>query len=52
MMTKWDSIQADLTPIIPKYWTQDNEEELDDLEISLDEMLELEDEEIEIEEEF
>ena len=51
-MTKWDSIQADLAPIIPKYWTQDNEDELDDLEISLDEMLELEDEEIEIEEEF
>lgn len=35
MMTKWDTIQADLEPITPKYWTDEEETEL-----SLDELLE------------
>ena len=40
-MTKWDSIQADLMPVIPKYWTEDSEQDFEDSEmISLDELLE------------
>ena len=35
MMTKWDTIQADLEPITPKYWTDEEE-----IEVSLDELLE------------
>ena len=34
-MTKWDTIQADLEPITPKYWTDEEE-----VEVSLDELLE------------
>jgi hypothetical protein len=45
MMTKWDSIQADLAPVVPKYWTEDSEIELEDSEIlSLDELLKEEEE--------
>ena len=40
MMTKWDTIQADLSPVLPKYW--DNEDEPQ--EISLDELMEQEQE--------
>lgn len=41
MMTKWDSIQADLVPVTPKYWSEFNEDELEDNEIiSLDKLLE------------
>lgn len=40
MMTKWDTIQADLEPVTPYYWNdQENNEDL-----SLDELLELEEE--------
>jgi len=40
MMTKWDTIQADVMPIEPKYWG--DEAELEDNELSLDELLEQE----------
>lgn len=44
MMTKWDTIQADLEPITPNYWT--DEEEIDET-VSLDELLEIEELELE-----
>ena len=44
MMTKWDTIQTDLTPITPKYWG--DEAEVENKEISLDEMLEAEENEL------
>jgi hypothetical protein len=44
MMTKWDSIQDYIRPIEPKYWGDENE--LEDNELSLDELLELEENEI------
>ena len=44
MMTKWDTIQADLEPITPKYWG--DEAELENDELSLDELLEQEENEI------
>jgi len=40
MMTKWDTIQADVQPIIPSYWTDEEDEPIDDLELSLDELIE------------
>jgi hypothetical protein len=40
MMTKWDTIQADLEPITPKYWGDEAELEEEDNELSLDELLE------------
>lgn len=46
MMTKWDTIQADLSPVLPKYW--DNEDEPQ--EISLDELMEQDLEEMELSE--
>jgi hypothetical protein len=42
MMTKWDTIQADLAPIEPKYWG--DEAELENEDLSLDELLEQEEE--------
>ena len=42
MMTKWDTIQADLEPITPKYWTDEEE-----IEVSLDELLENTEKELE-----
>lgn len=36
MMTKWDTIQADLEPVIPRYWNDEQEIET----VSLDELLE------------
>ena len=44
MMTKWDTIQADLEPITPSYWLNDEDDEAEDLEISLDELFEDEEE--------
>ena len=41
-MTKWDTIQADLAPIEPKYWG--DEAELENEDLSLDELLEQEEE--------
>ena len=39
-MTKWDTIQADLEPITPKYWGDEHEFDKsiddDDIEFSLD----------------
>jgi hypothetical protein len=40
-MTKWDTIQADLEPITPKYWGDEHEfdkslDNDDDIEFSLD----------------
>ena len=37
MMTKWDTIQADLEPVTPRYWG--NEEDLENQTLSLDELL-------------
>lgn len=42
MMTKWDSIQMDILPVEPKYWG--DEAELENEELSLDELLEQEEE--------
>ena len=44
MMSKWDTIQADLAPITPKYWG--DEAELENETISLDEILEAEEKEL------
>jgi hypothetical protein len=42
-MTKWDTIQADLEPITPKYWGDEHEFEVDsdDVEFSLDDWEEM-----------
>ena len=48
MMTKWDTIQADLEPVIPRYWG--NEEDLENQTLSLDELLNEQELELELEE--
>ena len=41
-MTKWDTIQADLEPITPKYWGDEHEfDNEEDVEFSLDEWEEM-----------
>ena len=64
MMTKWDTIQADLEPVKPKYWN-DEQDEVNDNPISnkpeywsdkifdmlsLDEVLDEQEQQIELEE--
>ena len=48
MMTKWDTIQADVIPVTPKYWG--DETELENEVISLDELLNEQELELELEE--
>ena len=45
MMTKWDTIQADLEPVTPYSWNVEDENYNHDL--SLDELLEMEEAELE-----
>ena len=46
MMTKWDTIQADVLPVEPKFWGDEAELEQDERELSLDEIMELENNEL------
>ena len=48
MMTKWDTIQADLEPVTPRYWN--DEEAIHNQTLSLDELLNEQELELELEE--